>query len=418
MRRRKEQQRKMSGIDCKMCCNSYNTFERRPLVLPCGHTFCSSCICVPIKEEKLTCYTCHMEHTVHSSTIFPINFEVENILHRFTTMDSNPFMGATSKMSQSIESVSLAMNREAIESRFQEANSQLQYYKTHLESWEEGCQREFQEHMEFIDRIGNILKWITNEIFRVDETLHEGEKKMQEVKDSKEKLDEVRGAQNLFEAFQKVYERYDSFDSWVRHVGASFPDKKRLQKSCQLQSTSFRKEGASSSVKSEGAAFNEKKDVCPGACSDGLDGVVGDSFSSLSIEDKIEKIMDFFPTRRKSQFTQTHEAAFLKEIDIRDISPFTEGMLRQGRVFAAQTDRDKGTTRYARISLDKSDRLWLHVLGNPEEIPCDSFLVQTLPYRPYILFGLPQVPQCEAPLMSTRELLVQWLREWQVSITR
>ncbi|XP_066942562.1 uncharacterized protein [Macrobrachium rosenbergii] len=288
----------MSGIDCKMCCNSYNAVERRPLVLPCGHTFCSRCICGPIKEERFTCYTCHVEHTVSSNTKFPVNFEVENILRRFTMRDSNPFKGATSKMSQSIESASLEMNRdrEAIESTFQEANSQLQYYKTRLESWDEGCQRELQEHMKFIDHTEKILKWITEEIFRVGGTLHEGKKKMQEVKDSQENLEKARGAHNLFEAFLKVYECYDSFHSWVRHVEASFPDMERIQK-------------------------------------------------------------------------------FRQEIDLRDISPFVEGMLRQGRMFAAQTDRDKGT-RYARISLDESDRLWLHVLGNPEEIPCDSFVVQ------------------------------------------
>ena len=31
-------------LECDICCNEYNEENYRPMVLKCGHTYCSKCI--------------------------------------------------------------------------------------------------------------------------------------------------------------------------------------------------------------------------------------------------------------------------------------------------------------------------------------------------------------------------------------
>jgi hypothetical protein len=33
-----------SAHECSICFNSFNDHSNRPLILPCGHTFCKACI--------------------------------------------------------------------------------------------------------------------------------------------------------------------------------------------------------------------------------------------------------------------------------------------------------------------------------------------------------------------------------------
>ncbi|XP_068227204.1 uncharacterized protein [Palaemon carinicauda] len=376
----------MNTVDCKVCYNPYNTEDRRPLFLPCGHTFCSRCITNYIKEDMpvFVCYTCRAEHSVSANTEFPVNFELESILHHLRA--SNPLTEA-SKVSQNIEWLNHEINRDkkVTDSTFQAANSQLRHYKTELENWKKIHETDFQEHMKSIDSLGEIQKYLIDEIFRVDMVLAEGEKSMDAVRDSWEKLNEAQGPCNFFAAFQDAYACFESFKNWIRQVETRFPDKKLVVDSCKLrrQSISLRKKCGSPGKLEEDTTTDPKRNVKAGACVKASDFSLRDEFSLLSMQDKIRKVMDSVPDGRKSQSTQTHDSAVLKIEDLKDLPPQTRELLRLGRVFAAHIveDGDHGATKtratkYAKISLDDSNRLWLHVLGNPEVIPNDSFVLQ------------------------------------------
>ena len=61
-------------MDCSICFYEYNETDRRPMVLPCGHTFCYSCMCDIIR----TCRVCPQDRTPIRQEIqqIPPNFEL------------------------------------------------------------------------------------------------------------------------------------------------------------------------------------------------------------------------------------------------------------------------------------------------------------------------------------------------------
>ncbi len=59
-------------LTCDNCCNKYDTFERRPLLLPCGCTFCEQCISKGSRGGRLSkCPRCGSR--VCDTVILPIN---------------------------------------------------------------------------------------------------------------------------------------------------------------------------------------------------------------------------------------------------------------------------------------------------------------------------------------------------------
>ena len=42
-------------LTCKICMDKYNELERKPLFLPCGHTFCARCLRFVYKKKILIC---------------------------------------------------------------------------------------------------------------------------------------------------------------------------------------------------------------------------------------------------------------------------------------------------------------------------------------------------------------------------
>nr|XP_053651679.1 uncharacterized protein LOC128701782 [Cherax quadricarinatus] len=82
---------------CKICFSVYDFDTRRSRVLPCGHTFCSSCIHDIIRSKSgcLTCPNCRSEHTLTSASELKPNYTVEEMY----SVDNSPVMDSTSMAS-------------------------------------------------------------------------------------------------------------------------------------------------------------------------------------------------------------------------------------------------------------------------------------------------------------------------------
>ena len=70
-RQRKQNNRKMDDVTrCPVCFEDYGDSEHLlPLLLPCTHTFCSTCIELLMRNSKLVCPLDQREHDVEQGVI-------------------------------------------------------------------------------------------------------------------------------------------------------------------------------------------------------------------------------------------------------------------------------------------------------------------------------------------------------------
>lgn len=48
---------------CGNCGKDFDILKRKPMALPCGHSFCFSCVNTTYKATSyLNCWTCHKKH--------------------------------------------------------------------------------------------------------------------------------------------------------------------------------------------------------------------------------------------------------------------------------------------------------------------------------------------------------------------
>lgn len=84
-------------MECEGCNNAFDQEERQPRILPCGHTFCTSCIGAILKDCKVFCLSCHVEHHAESLEQFPPNYDLESIMRAsMMDVDTTPPLTATS----------------------------------------------------------------------------------------------------------------------------------------------------------------------------------------------------------------------------------------------------------------------------------------------------------------------------------
>ncbi|CAL4206440.1 unnamed protein product [Meganyctiphanes norvegica] len=67
----------MDCVECSICNNAYNTQEYRPRVLPCGHSYCTTCLSKAFKEGFKSCPTCRKSIHLTTPHNLPINFDLE-----------------------------------------------------------------------------------------------------------------------------------------------------------------------------------------------------------------------------------------------------------------------------------------------------------------------------------------------------
>ncbi|KAK7066647.1 hypothetical protein SK128_005466, partial [Halocaridina rubra] len=89
--------------ECKICLEYFNTRERRPRSLPCGHTFCTRCIGDLIKNMKISCPHCRAKHVLKQATELPVSYIVEEFMAREKYVDERPI----STVCQNAESLTL-----------------------------------------------------------------------------------------------------------------------------------------------------------------------------------------------------------------------------------------------------------------------------------------------------------------------
>ena len=68
----------VENITCKICIEIYDSRDRRPCNLPCGHTFCRECI---IKLKNGACLECPLDRKMFKGDIdqIAVNYDLLSI---------------------------------------------------------------------------------------------------------------------------------------------------------------------------------------------------------------------------------------------------------------------------------------------------------------------------------------------------
>jgi tripartite motif-containing protein 21 len=82
-----------SIFECGVCFKQYNHSEKKPLSLPCGHTFCLECLRQINKHSIIKCPFDKIAHHVSADNL-PVNYAVLTALP-ITQMNSNTGQSGT-----------------------------------------------------------------------------------------------------------------------------------------------------------------------------------------------------------------------------------------------------------------------------------------------------------------------------------
>ena len=77
-------------IHCKICHDSFDSTTRRPLILPCGHTFCEYCLKIIYKSNQVKCPFDKKVHTFKERHDIGINYQIYDLFSSELTGKNDP----------------------------------------------------------------------------------------------------------------------------------------------------------------------------------------------------------------------------------------------------------------------------------------------------------------------------------------
>ena len=201
--------------NCPVCLTTFDDSLMRPRNLPCGHTFCSSCINGLKEQGSIKCPTCRVSHAVPEAGEFPISYALEGLLTRLRSAGLASFLTEPGKqtlpviqlapkmtMELSKRAQSLLQEQEvkilAVIRSYKEEQSQLADYLKILHAWGGKLQTP-------MDQINN-----AQELLCCEESRVEGRK--EEVRRREEALHAMLQAMRTAATRQEVYEVIENSD--------------------------------------------------------------------------------------------------------------------------------------------------------------------------------------------------------------
>lgn len=64
-----------SLLECQICYRSYNHQDKKPISLPCGHSFCHECVLKLFKHSMIKCPFDKIQHQITVDQL-PVNFVI------------------------------------------------------------------------------------------------------------------------------------------------------------------------------------------------------------------------------------------------------------------------------------------------------------------------------------------------------
>lgn len=365
--------------ECPVCISSFDDVLQRPRNLPCGHTFCTSCINGLKQLGHVTCPNCRVVHTVPEVGQFPISYITEDFIRRLrgtapASFSENakkdtgepvpspamkPDVTAGECLSRAIRSMLQDQEKKVLATiqGCQELQVQLDHYQTSLGVWGEQQQHLEDRLQTLVDRSKNARLLVSQEEAQVEDKKKQVQQGEQHQHLMLHRLRSVTSRQEAFEAIDDADQLADQENQRTQTWQKMFPEESTVTTVRKMRLAS---RAALKAVQTVEAALDAKKTENPenaegiadteGACGDGEKETSAHATSPSTILTKLETLL----------------APTLEAEDLHLLMPPTRSLLEAGLVYATHTT--EGQSRYAQVSLD-GDSLYLHSLKDQRPPP-------------------------------------------------
>ncbi|XP_063599739.1 uncharacterized protein LOC134776041 isoform X1 [Penaeus indicus] len=223
-------------MECKVCLDAYNDCEKRPRNLPCGHSFCSSCIEDLIRQGMLTCPNCRARHTCSDVTNFPFAYELEELINK---MRMSTLGGRSREEERKI--ILIQEEQEALLktslSSCKDMLLELKKYKNSLGEWVVEHQDLVQELTALIKVNRSIQQLLRKEEECASVCLGEGEDKKQMLLLAEEALAAARMPQEVVGAIDDGECCRVAADDWAKKCQEVFPNVTAVYRSVKVRTS-------------------------------------------------------------------------------------------------------------------------------------------------------------------------------------
>lgn len=242
-------------LECKVCFNIFDCDKRRPRNLPCGHSYCTSCIAGMIKNSHLSCPNCRTDHTADDVTLFPINYSLEAVVKkiagkRLSSLKMEPegaeatapeakaesSQNRSQTMSKQLNSLVEEQRKSIIDlgTSCEEVLSQLEHYHEELGDWKAQHHQYIEKLHEVVDRNKAAVYLLEQEEMRVMDMVKEGKERHKELGTMQDSLSTINTSQEVITGMEEAERINEETERWARMFRELFPDTKTVQKSFRV----------------------------------------------------------------------------------------------------------------------------------------------------------------------------------------
>lgn len=225
-----------------MCLDTYDQSEKRPKVLPCGHSYCSICVDDLVKEYSLTCPKCRARYAVSDASQFPFAYDLEEVLSKMrmiptvtTTAKTRPKSGRG--ISRKLNSLREEQENTILNSTSdcEETLSQLHGYNNDLGEWVADHEELINKLLYMINLHKKAQQLLEKEQDRVMELHQAGKQQQQVLRMAEDSLVAARTAKEVVTAIDRADRYHLAAEEWIQKCQSLFPDTDTVHMSIKVR---------------------------------------------------------------------------------------------------------------------------------------------------------------------------------------
>ncbi|XP_063887781.1 uncharacterized protein LOC135115202 isoform X3 [Scylla paramamosain] len=411
MEAQKDSDKGYNPEECPVCISAFDDVMQRPRNLPCGHTFCTSCINGLKELGHVTCPNCRLVHVVPDAGQFPISYITEDFIRRLRgtapasllgkagkdagepvpSLDMQPDVKGAECLSRAIRSMLQEQEEKVLATirGCQELQVQLDHYQTSLGVWGEQQQHLEDRLQTLVDRSKGARLLVRQEEAQVEDKRKQVQQGEQQQHLMLRRLRSVTSRQEAFEAIDDADLLADQESQRTQAWQEMFPKVPTVATIRKMRVTSRAALKAVQTMEAALDAKNMEENTENAEGTVDTEGACGDDEAETSA-----------PAAPPSTILTRLEALLAPTLEAEDLyllMPPTRSLLEAGLVFATHTI--EGEKRYAQVSL-QDDCLYLHSLQDQRPppraavVPIDEVVPVAPPCLVFLDLTWPDSPPC------------------------
>ena len=200
-----------SDLKCNICFDFYDSSDKKPIVLNCGHSLCKSCL---VRLENRNCSTCRSEITQEDLEDIPVNYDLMILAkNRTEEEDDDENICQEHEMPKNCECTTHRMMLCAACGMVDHKQCETQFVGNKLSTKKRKFQQEFSDERDRIDQV------VASKIFTVQRLTAKDTRNEKEIKILEAKILQVKEESIQIKAeFENKMEIINAIESWKKAI--------------------------------------------------------------------------------------------------------------------------------------------------------------------------------------------------------